>query len=67
LWKDEGLDVKLPMLKCYMRQKCEQSKSITEEQAKEYTKKTFEFLESIKSFDSGQKKTVESVSKSNVI
>jgi len=68
LWKDEGLDVKLPMLKCYMRQKCEQSKGITEEQAKEYTKKTIEFLESVNSFSSEQKTDlIKKVSKSNVI
>jgi hypothetical protein len=70
LWKDEGLDVKLPMLKCLMRQKCEQSKSITEEQAKEYTKKTFEFLESIESYALDtiiKEKVINKVSKSNVI
>ena len=70
LWKDEGLDVKLPMLKCYMRQKCEQSKGITEEQAKEYTKKTFDFLESVELFASDtiiKEKPIVKVSKSNII
>ncbi len=44
--------------------------SITEEQAKEYTKKTFEFLESIKSFASDtikKEKSIVNVSKSNII
>jgi hypothetical protein len=51
-----------------MRQKCEQSKGITEEQAKEYTKKTLEFLESVNSFSSEQKTNlIKKGSKSNVI
>lgn len=68
LWKENGLNVKLPMLKCLMRQKCEQSQSITEEQAKEYTKKTFEFLESVESFSSEViEKPIVKVSKNNII
>ena len=56
------------MLKCLMRQKCEQSQSITEEQAKEYTKKTFEFLESVESFSSEViEKPIVKVSKNNII
>ena len=68
LWKENGLDVKLPMLKCLMRQKCEQTQNITEEKAKEYTKKTLEFLESVESFALELKeKQILKLSKSSII
>jgi hypothetical protein len=50
LWIDKKLNTKFPMYKCFMRQKCELSKDISEDEVKEYTQKTFKFLDTIKLF-----------------